>query len=92
MDNSVPDHCIYKYKKDNIVREGDFVTFWDGPEIKQGEIIKRGGKRQSKIGIYKHNDIIDKVDYGSKIFQRSGYCVVLKPSSHMYSSTLLQRT
>jgi hypothetical protein len=51
--------------------------------------MRKNGKHQSKNGVYKHNDIIDKVNYGSKVFQRMGYCVVMKPSSHMYSSTLL---
>ena len=60
MDKNVADHCIYKYNKENTVKEGDFVIFWDGPEKKQGEIMKRNGKHQSKNGVYKHNDIIDK--------------------------------
>ena len=44
MESSVLEHCIYKYKKDNIAKEGDFVVFWDGPENKQGEILKRNAK------------------------------------------------
>jgi hypothetical protein len=44
MENSVPKHCIYKYKKENTPKEGDFVIFWDGPENKVGEIMKRNGK------------------------------------------------
>jgi hypothetical protein len=34
MENEMPNHCIYKYDKENVVKEGDFVVFWDGPENK----------------------------------------------------------
>jgi tRNA A58 N-methylase Trm61 len=64
----VANNCIYKYSEDNLVKEGDFVIIWDGPENKTQTIMKRNGKHQSKNGVYRHNDIIDKVCYGSKIF------------------------
>ena len=65
---SVPENCIYKYKYDNIVKEDDFVIFWDGPDNKTQAVMKRNGKHQSKNGQYKHNDIMSKATYGSKIF------------------------
>ena len=25
----LPENCLFKYKKDNIIRDGDMIIFWD---------------------------------------------------------------
>jgi tRNA A58 N-methylase Trm61 len=88
----IPDHLIYKYSEANTVRDGDFAIFWDGPETKNQFMIKKRGSYQTKNGKIKHDDVIDKESYGSKIFQRMGYTVILKPNSNLYTQSISQRT
>ena len=53
-----------------------------------------GGKFQNKHGAYPHDDIIDKIEFGSKIFSKSkkGYLHVLRPNTFLYTHSLAQRT
>ena len=89
---NVQEKCLFKYSEDNIVREGDFLIFYDGPTNINQAVMKKGGIYHGKSGKYKHDNIIDKVSYGEKIFLKMGYTIVLKPNSHLYSQSLRQRT
>ncbi len=56
--------------------------------------MKKGEKLQNKFGCYPHDDIIDKCEYGSKVFSKSmmGYVHFLRLSSVMHTTSLAQRT
>jgi len=56
--------------------------------------MKAGDFYQGKQGLFKHNEIIDKIDYGSKVFSHNKRCwvSVLRPNSHLYTQTLAHRT
>ena len=84
----IQEKCLFKYSHDNIVIEGDFCIFYDGPSNVNQAVIKKGGMHQCKSGKFKHDNIIDKVSYGDKIFLKMGYTIVLRPNSHLYSLSL----
>ena len=85
----IPDNLIYKYTDDNMVKDGDFAVFWDGPDNKTQTVLTKRGNYQTRNGKIKHDDIIDKVCFGSKVFQRFGYTIILRPDSNMYSASLV---
>lgn len=57
-------------------------------------MMKRGSILQNKFGAFSHDDIIDTSQFGSKIYSKNnkGWVYFLKPSSHVYTSSLSQRT
>lgn len=56
--------------------------------------MKKGEMYQTRDGKYHFKDIINKAEFGSKIFSHNmkGYVVVVRPNTHMYTSSLMQRT
>ncbi len=85
---------IYTYIRENLIREGDIVVVFEGADNMKQLTMKRGEKFQNKFGCYNHDDIIDQYEYGSKIFSKNmkGYVHFLRPNSHMYTTSLSQRT
>lgn len=96
--DSIQDHQtnanIYTYRRENLIKEGDIVVVFEGADNMKQLTMKRGEKFQNKFGCYNHDDIIDKCEYGSKIFSKNmkGYVHFLRPNSHMYTTSLSQRT
>eukprot|EP00347_Sterkiella_histriomuscorum_P016963 403351184 len=92
--NSVQPKNVFSYTSDNMIKEGDTVIIWESADsIKQIQ-MKRGSTFQNKHGAFPHGDIIDKVEYGTKVFSKSmmGWMHILRPNSHIYTTSLAQRT
>ena len=89
-----PSRNIYSYRKDNLIREGDVVIVYESIDSMKQIIMKKGERLQNKYGYYLHDDIIDKCEYGSKVFSKSmmGYVHFLRLSSVMHTTSLAQRT
>jgi len=85
---------IYTYRKDNLIKEGDLVIVYESADNMKQIIMKRGEKLQNKFGCYDHNEIIDKCEYGSKVFSNNmmGYVHFLRLTSVMHTTSLAERT
>ena len=63
-----PENCLYKYRAENLVREGDFAVIMDQNDNFHQVVMKRGDFFQSPKGKFYHDKIIDKVEFGAKVF------------------------
>jgi len=57
-------------------------------------VMRKGEMYQTRDGKFHFKNIINKEEFGSKIFSQNmrSYVVVCRPNTHMYSSSLMQRT
>jgi tRNA (adenine57-N1/adenine58-N1)-methyltransferase len=81
---------IYSYKRDNIIREGDTVLVFEGPDAMKQVTMVKDCQLHNKFGNFPHNEIIDNYEYGSKVYSKNnrGWVHMLRPSSHLYTSSL----
>lgn len=81
---------IYTYTKDNLVREGDNVIIFEGPDALKQVQMKRDAVFHNRFGAFPHNDIIDHEKFGTKIFSKNktGWLYILKPNSHLHTTSL----
>jgi tRNA A58 N-methylase Trm61 len=70
------------------VQEGDLVVFWESVDNFTQAIIKKDDFYQNSKGKFLHNQMINKVEFGSKMFTQKGYCTLIKPNTHLYSASL----
>ena len=68
----IAENCLFKYKRDNTIRNGDIVIFWDDRDNFLQATMKKGDSYMTYKGKFYHDDIIDKVDFGSKVFYNRG--------------------
>ena len=90
----LPSLCLFKYSSDNIIRQDDLVIFWEREDLQKQVIMTKGGQFQTRDGNYHFKNIINKVEFGSKIFNKNmrSYVIIMRPNSHMYTLSLMQRT
>ena len=89
--DSIPEKCLFKYRKDNTVREDDFVIFHESKESQKQEVIRKGGHYSNREGKYHHKDMINNTEFGSKVYSHNmkGYLTLVRPNTHMYSGSLM---
>ena len=90
----IDENCLFKYKKDNTIREGDLVIFWDDKDNYWPAKMKKGESYMTYKGKFYYDDIIDKADFGTKVFFKrgQGFINVIRPTSHLYTVSLPRRT
>jgi len=86
----IPDHCIFKYSEDNLIRQDDLAIFWESSELQKQTVMAHGGAYQTKDGKYFFKHIINKEQFGSKVFSQNmrSYIVVVRPNTYMYTESL----
>ncbi|TNV76986.1 hypothetical protein FGO68_gene7180 [Halteria grandinella] len=85
---------IYTYKRDNLIKEGDLVFVYESADSIKQITMKRGAIYNNKFGQFPHNEIIDQAEFGQKVYskQMKGWVYMLRPTSHVYTNSLAQRT
>jgi len=85
---------FFSYERDNYVRAGDTVLFYESIENFRKMVMRHGDKYQNTKGVIPHSDIIDKDKFGTRIFttNKRSFAWVIKPNTHAYTKSLAQRT
>lgn len=83
-------HNIYSYRRENLIKEGDTVIIYEGADSMKQMVMKKGERFQNKSGCFLHDEIIDKADFGSKVFSKNykGFVHILRPTSHIHTTSL----
>ena len=50
---------LFSYERQNLVREGDLVLFYESMDLSKQMIIKRGDQYQTTKGVVSHDQMID---------------------------------
>ena len=83
---------LFTYDKNNVIKEGDTVVFFERRDQFKQVTIKRGQQYTvTKGGVIKHDDIIDNNErFGTKVFSsnKRAFCLILKPNTDMYTKSL----
>lgn len=70
------------------------VIFWDDRGNITPAMMKKGDAFMNYKGKFYHDDIIDKAEFGTKVFNKKfqGFINIIRPNTHLYSVSLQQRT
>jgi len=85
---------LYTYSKPNLIQDGDVAVFFEGHDSFKQQLIKHGHIYQTKFGPVLHSDIINKAEYGTRVFSTNmrGSVLVLRLTSDLYTRSLPCRT
>ena len=87
-----PPRSLFTYERDNVIKEGDTVLFFEKmDQMKQVTVTRGQIYNVSKGGAIKHDDLIDnKERFGSRVLtsNKRASCFVLKPNTDLYTRSL----
>lgn len=79
---------------DSIIKENSHVVMYTSPDEIQLIRVMRGAQFHSRLGHFKHDDMIDK-EYGTKLFTVNGgerYVHLMRPTPELWTRCLPHRT
>ncbi|PFH32546.1 tRNA methyltransferase complex GCD14 subunit protein [Besnoitia besnoiti] len=89
----MPRAACKKLARHACPRYGDFVILYGSHEVVIPVVLQRGRVSNSRLGNYRHEDIVA-TPYGSKVKERKSkrWLVVMHPSPDLFSLALTHRT